>query len=274
MHYIHCRSYDNTIHINLDFTLLNASYYKVVISSTSNIYLEYAGFSRLIFDKTAIEALGNDYFHYGIVASTNDNATALATVIPPDIIPTNLFFGLHSFNIQTGLSQLNFSSAYTIGSGAIALSRLGGYSFAEMRWSYMHHKTRNCPATHPFYNISELLCYDQCDVGWYGDLSTMTCLQCLYDCYTCADGSTCSTCNSTVDHRALSLSRCPPETGFYDDGTNNSVAQPCTSPCASCITSATYCLTCVTGYYISGSTCLSCHAAIFNCTQCSNASTC
>ena len=198
MHYIHCRSYDNTIHINLDFTLLNASYYKVVISSTSNIYLEYAGFSRLIFDKTAIEALGNDYFHYGIVASTNDNATALATVIPPDIIPTNLFFGLHSFNIQTGLSQLNFSSAYTIGSGAIALSRLGGYSFAEMRWSFMHHKTRTCPATHPFYNISELLCYDQCEVRWYGDLSTMTCLQCLYDCYTCADGSTCSTCNSTV----------------------------------------------------------------------------
>ena len=61
--------------------------------------LKYAGFSRLIFDKTVIEAMGNDYFDYGIVDSLKNNATALSTVIPPDIIPSNLFYGMHSFNI-------------------------------------------------------------------------------------------------------------------------------------------------------------------------------
>lgn len=66
MHNIDVRTNDNTINIDLDFAVVNASFYKVTISSTSNIYINYAGFSRLIFDKTAIEALGNDYFNYGI----------------------------------------------------------------------------------------------------------------------------------------------------------------------------------------------------------------
>ena len=55
-----------------------------------------------------IEALGNDYFNYGIIVSLSNNATLLTT-IPLDIIPSNLFDGLHSFNIQTGLSQLYFT---------------------------------------------------------------------------------------------------------------------------------------------------------------------
>jgi hypothetical protein len=142
----------------------------------------YAGFSRLIFDKTAIEALGNDYFHYGIVTSTNDNATQLLINIPPDIIPENLFFGLHSFHLTSGTSWLDFSSTYNITSGDLQLTRLGSYSYQQMKYSYMHHKTRTCPPSHPYYNISELLCYDQCAVGWYADLTTMTCKQCLYDC--------------------------------------------------------------------------------------------
>jgi len=58
----------------------------------------------MIFDKTAIEAMGDDYFNYGIVSSTNDNQPNLQTVIPPDIIPDNLFYGMHSFTIETGLS--------------------------------------------------------------------------------------------------------------------------------------------------------------------------
>ena len=142
------------VDLNLNFNLVNASYYGVSIATTSHMWVRYAGFSRLIFDKTAIEALGNDYFNYGIVASTNDNTPALQTTIPPDIIPSNLFFGMHSFNIQTGLSELNFTSAYTITSGAIGLTQRGSYSFAQKKWSYMHHKTRKCPGTHPYYNIS------------------------------------------------------------------------------------------------------------------------
>ena len=98
--------------------------------------------------------MGNDYFNYGIVTSTNGNTPALQTTIPPDIIPSNLYYGMHSFNIQTGLSELNFTSAYTINTGAIGLTQVGTYSFAQMKWSYMHHKTRTCPVTHPYFNIT------------------------------------------------------------------------------------------------------------------------
>lgn len=236
--------------------------------------LNYAGFSRLIFDKTAIEAMGNDYFNYGIVSSLNNNAATLATTIPPDIIPSNLFYGMHSFNIQTSLSYLNYGSSYNISSGLIGYTPQGTYVYAEMKFSYMHHKTRTCPSSNPYYNISELLCYDQCADGWYADISTMTCKQCLYDCKSCTSATSCSTCDATVDKRQLSGTRCSALPGYYDDGTSNQAAQPCTSPCATCVTSATYCLSCVSGYYPSGSKCFSCNAAIPNCTTCSNSTFC
>lgn len=37
--------------LDLNFTVLNASFYSVVIKSTSGMTVNYAGFSRLIFDK-------------------------------------------------------------------------------------------------------------------------------------------------------------------------------------------------------------------------------
>ena len=54
MHYIYLRTYDTTIDLNLDFILVNGSYYRVTVSTTSHIWVRYAGFSRIIFDKTAI----------------------------------------------------------------------------------------------------------------------------------------------------------------------------------------------------------------------------
>ena len=143
-----------------------------------------------------------------------------------------------------------------------------------MKFSYIHHKTRTCPASNPYYNLTEMLCYDQCAVGWYADISTMTCKQCLYDCLACTSGTTCSTCDSTTDKRQLVSLRCAALPGYYDDGTNNPIAQPCSSPCMTCVTSATYCLSCNSGYYLSGSICLSCSAAIPSCTTCTNSTFC
>jgi len=97
-------SYDGTIDIDLNFTLVNGSYYTLIVKSDSDIMLNKIAISRMIFDKTAIEAMGSDYFDYGIVTSTDNNATALSTTIPPNILPANLFFGMHSFTITTGLS--------------------------------------------------------------------------------------------------------------------------------------------------------------------------
>jgi hypothetical protein len=87
MHYIDCITTDSTIDINLEFNLLNGSYYSVIIRSSSNMKLNYAGFSRLIFDKTAIEAMGNDYFNYGMVLPINSNFLTFSTTIPPNILP-------------------------------------------------------------------------------------------------------------------------------------------------------------------------------------------
>ena len=224
MHYIHAVTYDTTLDVALDFRLINSSFYAFVISSTSNIYLNYVGFSRLIFDKTAIEAMGNDYFNYGIADSLNGNASTLSTVVPPNIIPQNLFYGMHSFNVQTGLSELNFTSNYGVATGFIGLTAVGSYAYAEMKFSFMHHKTRQCPASNPYYNLTEMLCYDQCAVTWFGDAASMTCKQCLYTCLTCTSATTCATCDATNDFRVLSGSQCVPLAGYFDTGSPNRVA--------------------------------------------------
>jgi len=274
MHYIDLTTYDNTVDINLDFTVCNQSFYTVIISSTSRLYLNYAGFSRLIFDKTAIESMGNDYFNYGIISSINNNATTLSTIIPPDIITSNLYYGLHSFTVTTGLSSLNFTSAYTINTGAIGYTSVGGYNYAKMKFSYIHHKTRTCPAGYPYYNISEVMCYDQCGARWFGNTSALTCNACLYDCLSCTSGTTCTSCSSTNDFRTLNGTRCSPISGYFDNGTNSTIATPCSSPCATCITTATYCLSCVSGYYLSSHQCNSCGAAIPHCLTCTISTYC
>lgn len=87
LHFIDITTYDNTIILDLDFGLANGSFYYIRTTSTSNMNINYAGFSRLIFDKTAIEAMGNDYFNYGIVESINNDNSALNIIIPPTIFP-------------------------------------------------------------------------------------------------------------------------------------------------------------------------------------------
>jgi hypothetical protein len=61
--------------------------------------------------------MGSDYFNYGIVSATGGNALQLKTNIPPDIIPENLFYGLHSLNMQDANNWIDFTSSYTINTG-------------------------------------------------------------------------------------------------------------------------------------------------------------
>ncbi len=137
----------------------------------------------------------------------------------------------------------------------------------------MHHKTRTCPPGFPYYNVSELTCYDQCAVGWYGDPVTMLCKPCLYDCTTCFTATACLTCDATVNFRTFNGSRCPPLPGYYDNNTNNPIANPCTSPCATCVTNDKNCLSCISGYYLSGNKCFPC-SIIPNCLSCSSGTFC
>ena len=102
----------------------------------------------------------------------------------------------------------------------------------------------------------------------------MTCNDCLYDCFTCTNDTKCATCNTNISYRQLnSSSRCVPLAGYYDDGTSN-VAKPCTGNCATCVSPGTSCLSCVTGSYMNGSSCITCSTVISNCATCTSSTSC
>ena len=93
----------------------------------------------------------------------------------------------------------------------------------------------------------------------------------MYSCITCSDSTSCSSCSAS-NNRALSASStCDPLPGFFDNGTQ--LAPACLSPCNQC-TSASACVTCVSGYFISGSACNDCSSAMTNCLTCPNATAC
>lgn len=150
LHYINLVSNDNTYDIHLNFSLVNQSFYTVIVSSTSNMSMTAVGFSRLIFDKTAIEAMGSDYFNYGTWTSLNSNFTTLSITIPPNIIDTNLFYGIHSFTLSIP-TQIAFTSTFNTTSGYLGYTDA---SYTRMQFSYLHHKLRTCPAAYPYYNIT------------------------------------------------------------------------------------------------------------------------
>lgn len=215
--------------------------------------------------------MGSDYFDYGVAVGLN-NANLVIT-IPPDILLSNLFFGLHSFTFSTGVTQLNYNSNYSISTGSLGLYPQSGFVYTKMSMSYFHHKTRTCPDTHPYFNITEKLCYDVCStVYWWTDNSTMLCKACLYDCYTCTNSSNCATCDANISFRELNniSSRCVAIAGYYDDGSTN-VAKSCGGNCATCVSPGTSCLSCVVGSYQNGTSCLSCLA---NCATCTSSTAC
>jgi hypothetical protein len=60
---------------------------------------------------------------------------------------------------------------------------------------------------------------------------------------------------------------CP--VGYFADQTQNACSE-CTLPCTTCASSATSCLTCESGYYLSASTCAACDSS---CATCDSAAT-
>jgi len=102
----------------------------------------------------------------------------------------------------------------------------------------------------------------------------MLCLNCIsYDCYKCISNGSCTICNSTGDFRTLNVSttRCDPIDGYFDDNTNNSIAQPCNSNCKTCLGTAVLCTSCFNGTYLNSFTCLPCS---INCQICNSNSSC
>lgn len=112
-------------------------------------------------------------------------------------------------------------------------------------------------------------------------LSSGTCLECssaIIGCLTCSDSTTCTSCNSS-DNRQLNpnTSQCDPIPGFYNDPQNDPVAQLCSSPCATCQSGPSTCVTCVNNTYgvdLSNSSCLPCSMITPNCALCTTSQMC
>lgn len=102
--------------------------------------------------------------------------------------------------------------------------------------------------------------------------NTFKCTACpTSDCYYCGVNGKCTECSAAVDFRQMNNAtmRCVPLPGYYESGVSQ--AAPCVpGNCLTC-TSATNCLSCYAGKFLSGTACLVCMP---NCANCTAASTC
>jgi len=70
---------------------------------------------------------------------------------------------------------------------------------------------------------------------------------------------------------------CIPIDGYYDDGTNNSIAKPCESPCENCQADPYNCTSCTNDSYfvdISIMKCIPCSNSLPKCLICTDETTC
>jgi hypothetical protein len=183
------------------------------------------GFSRIIFDKTAIQALGYCFFQYGEVTGINGNNSALTFTTTP-FFANNFMMGMKSFHVN-GLFRFRFATS--IGT----TTTIGGTdAYIYLKFMYWSFKLRACPVGYPYFDPILLICYDVCQNGFYGDLATAQCLKCLYSCTTCSSYSVCTNCNP-VTNRYLNGSSCLPNPGYFDNQTANAVL--CTVVLSQCL---------------------------------------
>ncbi len=123
-------------------------------------------------------------------------------------------------------------------------------------------------------------CPASCSAGYIGNATTRICDTCYLGCSTCtntsSDGCTaCKNVSGTVYY--LNGTTCITSCGAgYYNNTPNACAL-CTAPCNTCTGTATYCLTCNTGYLLNINTCVictdpcaTCSNTLTNCTSCNS----
>jgi hypothetical protein len=77
----------------------NSSYYYTTASTKCSLQMYRFGFSRIIFDKTAIEALGYKFFQYGQLDSINSDTSTLTLITSP-YFDNNFMMGLKLFYVN------------------------------------------------------------------------------------------------------------------------------------------------------------------------------
>lgn len=148
------------------------------------------------------------------------------------------------------------------------------YPFNNLAFVVLVYEFKECDTTTPYYMMTGDTCYDICPARYYGDAQFL-CQKCVnYDCYQCSSAGACTVCSNSSDFRVMNTStnRCDPMPGYYDVGSNNSMAQPCSNSCKTCEVASNLCRSCFDGFYYDGATsCISCMA---NCLTCSSGITC
>jgi hypothetical protein len=94
--------------IDIYFYVFNESYYQANFVTSCKLNASVFGFSRIIFDKTSIEALGYQYFSYGELDSVNGDSSPLTFQTIP-YIDGNFMLGMKSWLVN-GISSFNFMS--------------------------------------------------------------------------------------------------------------------------------------------------------------------
>lgn len=117
------------------------------------------GFSRIIFDKTAIESLGECFFRFGELQATNNNDSPLTFTTNP-FFSANFMLGMKSFNTE-GETKLKFSTSMG------TTTSVSSNKFTSLSFMYWTFRKRVCPAGYPFFQISTNLCFDTCPDGTY-----------------------------------------------------------------------------------------------------------
>ena len=171
-HIIDVVSPSSCFQIDIVFRIFNSSYYEVVVSTTCSLTMYAFGFSRMIFDKTAIEALGFCFFQFGELQATNGNASPLTFTTTP-FFSTNFMMGMKSFHVN-GPNKLKFST--TIASTTSVASPISFNYFSFMYWSF---KKRVCPAGYPYFQPSTSFCFVFCPNGTYVNNTVEMCLTCI-----------------------------------------------------------------------------------------------
>lgn len=180
----------------------------------------------------------------------------------------NMFTGLSQFYLQ---NKAVFKFTLTQNAADIIITFYPTYSFSRIVFSNLNFVKRQCPGGYPYFNKTSELCFNtQCLQKQYRVVSPDQCLPCFYSCKTCTNSVTCTTCDSVVDFRYLDVnsSLCLPMNSYYDDGTNNSVCQPCNSPCSNCIGDADNCTSCINMlFYVDFASmkCILCSSSISSC---------
>lgn len=113
-----------------------------------------------------------------------------------------------------------------------------------------------CTSTSQFYDPTTSSCTTACSSGTYANTQSRTCMPCSSDCGNCRDEPTiCTTCLSTpevpkyYDETTDScVSACPDGT-YLDTDDRCKACDSVTSLCATCVTDATWCLSCTGSNY-------------------------